>query len=61
MRKTKPVDEEFCRCVLEELRDGETVTVQSEQTAAAIRKAMLRLGATERELERLTIEPMGGA
>jgi hypothetical protein len=60
MRK-QPVDEEFCRCILEELRDGEIVTVQSEQPAAAIRKAMLRLGATERELERLTIEPMGGA
>ena len=58
MRTQKPADEEFCRCILECLRDGDTVTVQSEQHAA-IRKTMLRLGATERELKRLTIEPMG--
>ena len=55
MRQREPVDEEFCRCILEELRDGQTVTVQSQQPEAVLR-AIARLGATDGEMERLTIE-----
>lgn len=58
MPRQQPVDEEFCRCILEALRDGDTVTVQTEQPAA-IRRTMLRLGASKKELERLTVETMG--
>jgi hypothetical protein len=55
MRRRGPVDEEFCRCILEELRDGETVTVQSEQPEA-VRRTIARLGATDSEMGRLTID-----
>ena len=54
MRRQGPVDEEFYRCILEELRDGQTVTMQSEQPEA-VRRTIARLGATDSEMERLTI------
>jgi hypothetical protein len=60
MRRREPVDEEFCRCVLEELRDGQTMTVQTEQPEAVVR-TLARLGATDSEMERLTIQGLDGA
>lgn len=58
MKRREPVDEEFCSCILEELRDGQTVTVQSEQPDA-VRRAIANLGATDSEMTRLIIESEG--
>jgi hypothetical protein len=49
------IDEEFCRCVIEELRDGEHVTVET-KNPRAMHNTLVRLGATDEEMERVTIQ-----
>jgi len=49
------VDEEFCQCVIEELRDGECITVKT-RDPTAMHNALVRLGATDEEMERVTIK-----
>lgn len=53
------IDEEFLRCCLEELRDGEAVTIQTGVSFAKLRNALVRLGATDEEVERVTFVPFG--
>lgn len=54
MNRHHDIDEDFVREVLRELRDGEQVTVRVKRPAA-FEQVMLRLGATEEELERVTV------
>lgn len=48
-------------CTLEELRDGESVTLYSTNSRSQIVAALMKLGATSSELKRLTVLPIGGA
>lgn len=58
-RLTRPkdnVDETFLSECLTEVRDGEAVTIQTSWAEEDVRRALSKLGATDVELERITIE-----
>ena len=55
------IDEEFLRCCLEELRDGEAVTIQTGVPFGRIRNALARLGATDEEIDRVQFVPFGSS
>ena len=61
MRMAERIDEEFLRCCLEEVRDGETVTILTGLPFAKIRTALARLGATDEELDLITVRRLGAS
>lgn len=48
----------FVACMLEELRDGETVTIRTKDTDA-VRRELARQGATPAEIRRVRFEGGG--
>lgn len=56
MPRDVEVDEQFCRAVLDELRDGETVTVRTTSNPDDVLRALVRLGATDEEVERVEFD-----
>ena len=58
---SKEIDEEFLRCCLEEVRDGERVTIETSVPSPRIWAALGRLGATEEELKSITVVRLGSA
>lgn len=57
----KPADREAFLTVLEALRDGETVAIKTTHAHEEFTAALIELGATPAELERLTIESIDEA
>jgi len=50
------VDMEFFECILEELRDGETVFVRTSLSKSKVKAILTKLGATDEDLSRLEME-----
>jgi hypothetical protein len=46
MPRHAPIDDEFLRGCLEEVRGGEFVTIQTKSSTQDVRAALVRLGAT---------------
>jgi hypothetical protein len=55
--KMRELDEVFLQECLAELRDGETVTIRvGTRNRSRVRDALVELGATREELDRLVVE-----
>lgn len=50
----------FLQACLDEVRDGEQVTIKTQLSEKRIRNALIRLGASDEELESIRIVRFGG-
>jgi len=55
MSRHAPIDDEFLRSCLEEVRGGEFVTIQTKSSTQGVRAALVRLGATSADFARMEI------
>ena len=52
------IDEDFLRECLNEVRDGEWVTIRTHATEDEVYEALRRLGATDDDLENIFVEEL---